>query len=50
VSLIQSKMQAKNWLDKQLAQEGPSLWRDRDREELAEAGAGLPRCGSRMGR
>jgi hypothetical protein len=35
VSLIQSKMEAKNWLAKRLAQEGPGLWTDREREELA---------------
>jgi hypothetical protein len=35
VSLIQSKMQAENWLAKQLAQEGPGLWTDREREEVA---------------
>ena len=35
MSLIQSKMEAKNWLAKRLAQEGPGLWADREREELA---------------
>ena len=35
MSLIQSKMEAKNWLAKRLAQEGPGLWTDREREELA---------------
>ena len=35
MSLIQSKMEAKNWLAKRLPQEGPGLWTDREREELA---------------
>jgi hypothetical protein len=35
VSLIQSKMEAEKWLAKRLAQEGPDLWTDREREELA---------------
>ena len=28
-------MEAENWLAKRLAQEGPGLWTDREREELA---------------
>ncbi len=35
MSLIQSKLQAENWLAKRLAQEGPGLWTEREREELA---------------
>ena len=35
VSLIQSKLEAEKWLAKRLADEGPSLWTDREREELA---------------
>jgi hypothetical protein len=35
VSLIQSKLEAEKWLGKRLAQEGPGLWTDREREELA---------------
>ena len=34
--LIQSKIEAENWLAKQLAQEGPGLWTDREREELGK--------------
>ena len=35
MSPIQSKMEAEKWLAKRLAQEGPGLWTDREREELA---------------
>ncbi len=35
MSSIQSKLQAENWLAKRLGQEGPGLWTDREREELA---------------
>ena len=35
MSLIQSKMEAEKWLANRLAQEGPSLWKDRESEELA---------------
>ena len=35
MSLISSKMEAEKWLVKRLAQEGPGLWTDREREELA---------------
>ena len=35
MSLIQSKMEAEKWLANRLAQEGPSLWKDREGEELA---------------
>ena len=34
--LIQSKIEANNWLTKRLAQEGPGLWTDREREELGK--------------
>ena len=34
MSPIQSKMEAEKWLAKRLAQEGPDLWTDREREEL----------------
>lgn len=33
--IIESKLQAKNWLAKRLGQEGPGFWTDREREELA---------------
>jgi hypothetical protein len=36
VPLIQSKVEANNWLTKRLAQEGPGLWTDREREELGK--------------
>jgi hypothetical protein len=35
MSLIQSKLQAENWLAERLGQEGPGFWTDREREELA---------------
>ena len=36
MSLIRTKMEAENWLEKRLAQEGPGLWtNDREREKLA---------------
>jgi hypothetical protein len=35
VSLLQSKLEAEKWLAKRLAQEGPGLWTDREREEVA---------------
>ena len=35
MSLIQSKLQAENWLTKRLGQEGLGFWTDREREELA---------------
>ena len=35
MSLIQSKLEAEKWLGKRLAEEGPGLWKDREREELA---------------
>ena len=35
MSLIPSKMEAEKWLANRLAQEGPSLWKDRESEELA---------------
>ena len=35
MSLIQSKLQAENWLAKRLGQEGLGFWTDREREELA---------------
>jgi hypothetical protein len=36
VPLIPSRIEAENWLAKRLAQEGPDLWTDREREEVAE--------------
>jgi hypothetical protein len=33
--MIQSKAEAERWLAKQLAQEGPGLWPDLEREKLA---------------
>ena len=36
MSPIQTKLEAVSWLAKRLAQEGPDLWTDREREELAE--------------
>jgi hypothetical protein len=36
VPLIPSKKEAEIWLAKRLAQEGPGLWTDREREELAK--------------
>jgi hypothetical protein len=36
VPLIQSKIEAENWLAKRLAQEGPGLWTDREREQLGK--------------
>jgi hypothetical protein len=35
VSPIRSKMEAESWLAERLREEGPDLWRDRQREELA---------------
>lgn len=32
--LITSKLEARNWLANRLAQEGPGLWTDRERDEL----------------
>jgi hypothetical protein len=34
--LITSKLEAKNWLANRLAQEGPGLWTDRERDELGK--------------
>jgi hypothetical protein len=36
VPLIPSKLEAEHWLAKRLAQEGPGLWTDREREELGK--------------
>jgi hypothetical protein len=36
VSPIQTKVDAVRWLSKRLAQEGPDLWAEGEREELAE--------------
>jgi hypothetical protein len=36
VSPIQTKLDAVSWLAKRLAQEGPDLWADREREEIAK--------------
>jgi hypothetical protein len=36
VSPIRSKIEAESWLAKQLTQEGPGFWTDRESEELAE--------------
>jgi hypothetical protein len=36
VSPIASRTEAVNWLVKRLAQDGPGLWTDRQRQELAE--------------
>jgi hypothetical protein len=33
---IHSRIEANNWLAKRLAQEGPGLWTDREREELGK--------------
>ena len=35
MTLIQSKIEAEKWLANRLAQEGPSLWKDRESEDLA---------------
>ncbi len=35
MSPIRSKMEAESWLAERLREEGPDLWRDRQREELA---------------
>jgi hypothetical protein len=35
VSPIRSKMEAESWLAEKLREEGPDLWKDRQREELA---------------
>lgn len=36
MSPIRTKIEAESWLEKRLAQEGPGLWTDREREELAD--------------
>ena len=36
MSPIRTKIEAENWLEKRLAQEGPGLWTDRERKELAD--------------
>jgi hypothetical protein len=36
VSPIRTKIDAKGWLEKRLAQEGPGLWTDEDRKVLAD--------------
>ena len=33
---IETKIDAKNWLEKRLAQEGPGLWTDQERKQLAD--------------
>ena len=36
MSPIRTKIEAKSWLEKRLAQEGPGLWTDQERKELAD--------------
>ena len=36
MSSIRTKVEAKSWLANRLAQEGPGLWTDRERQELAD--------------
>jgi hypothetical protein len=36
VSPIRTKIEAESWLEERFAQEGPGLWTDQERKELAE--------------
>ena len=36
MSPIRTRIEAEKWLERELAQEGPGLWTDRERKELAD--------------
>jgi hypothetical protein len=36
VSTLRTRIEAKDWLDKRFAQEGPGLWTEQERRELAD--------------
>ena len=36
MSPIQTRIEAENWLEKRLRLEGPGLWKERERKELAD--------------